>query len=165
MHLGFGLGLESAASYPLYIAAAIAFLLSVFWKPHIGLYLLVPMLPLQTVRYRLHGMFLGEKFVDILLLGITVGLLLRKELSWKTPLSKLLLFTGAFYFALLCRGSIFLGISMPFSIDDPRFSNWKNLMVMPILFFTVAAAVKSKRQMQILLVLMLLSLLMVNRSF
>jgi O-antigen ligase len=165
MHIGFGLGLEDVLRYPLYIGAAVAFVLSVFWKPQIGLYYLIPLLPLQTVRYRLNGLFLGEKLTDILLLGVTLGLLLQGKLSWKTPLTKLLLFSGLFYFLLLCRGSIYLGIPLPLSIADPRFSAWKNFMVMPVLFFTVASAIKNAKSMKILLLLMALSTLMVNRSF
>lgn len=165
MHLGLGLGLEDFVRYPLYVGALVAFVMSILWKPEIGLYYLIPLLPLQTVRYRLHGLFFGEKLIDILLLGVTLGLLLQRRLSWKTPLTKLLLFSGVFYFLLLCRGSIYLDLSLPLSISDPRFSNWKNFMVMPILFFTVASAIKNVKAMRVLLLLMALSTLIVNRSF
>ena len=64
------LGIDGIAATLLYTAEIVCFLLSVFWRPSIGLYLLMAFLPLQTVRYRLHGYFLGAQFVDVLLLGV-----------------------------------------------------------------------------------------------
>ena len=63
-------GLEQYVPWVLYLSATAAFLLSLFWRPQVGLYFLVPLLPLQTIRYRLMDMPLGNKLIDILLLGV-----------------------------------------------------------------------------------------------
>src|SRR6266436_214144 len=127
------LGIYHLEPLLIYIGAIVAFLLSILWKPPIGLYYLVPLLPMQTVRYWLHEFFLGEKLVDILLLGVLIGLFLRREL--------------------------------PISYLDPRFSDWKNYVEMLFLFFVVAAAIRTPKQMRIILVLVCLSILQVNRTY
>jgi O-antigen ligase len=150
----------------LYIGAIVAFGLSL-WRPHLGLYFLVPLLPLQTVRYLLHPLPMGEKLVDFVLLGILLGLFIQRKgrVFPSTPLNGLLIVWAVFLYVSLWRGAFFLGGDMPFSIFDPRFSTWKNYMVMPLLFITVASAIKDKKQMKVLLALMLFSVLRVNIGF
>lgn len=150
----------------LYIGAMAAFGMSL-WRPHLGLYFLVPLLPLQTVRYLLHPLPLGEKLVDFVLLGILLGLLIQRKgrIFPSTALNGILMVFAIFLYVSLLRGAFYLHTDLPLSIFDPRFSNWKNYMVMPLLFITVAAAIKDKFQMKVLLVLMLLSALRTNIGF
>jgi O-antigen ligase len=160
-------GLEAYAHYGIYTGAILAFLLSVFWKPQIGVYYLVPFLPLQTVRYWLHPLPLGEKFVDILLLGVLIGLFLhaRKPIFPSSPLNKaLVVFIGLTYLSLW-QGAFYLGGALPISVLDPRFSDWKNYVEMMLLFVIVAGAIRTPRQIKILVFLMCLSVLLVNRAF
>jgi putative inorganic carbon (HCO3(-)) transporter len=151
----------------IYFGAIIAFFLSVFWRPHLGLYFLIPLLPLQTVRYLLHPLPMGEKLVDFVLLGVIVGLFVRSHgrVFVQTPLNMFLIAWAVFHFASLWRGAFFLGSNLPLWFSDTRFSNWKNYMIMPLIFFVVAAAVKDKRQMKILLLLMMVSVLRANLGF
>ena len=73
--------LHGSAPFIMYIGGIIAFVLSVAWKPQVGLYYLVPLLPMQTARDWLHApdLPLGEKLVDILLLGVLIGLFLHRK--------------------------------------------------------------------------------------
>jgi len=151
----------------IYIGAIVAFLLSVFWKPQIGLYYLVPLLPMQTVRYWLHAYPFGEKLIDVLLLGVVIGLLFRGERPLVVPSSMnkvLLIFIGMLYISLW-NGSLFLDAPLPLSLSDPRFSDWKNYTEMLLIFFVVAAAIRTPKQMKVLIVLMCISILLVNRTF
>ena len=61
-----------------YLVTIVIFLISSFWRPHLGLYYLAFFLPLENVRYWLHVYPFGEKFVDIVLLGVFVGILTRR---------------------------------------------------------------------------------------
>jgi putative inorganic carbon (HCO3(-)) transporter len=149
-------GLEGYVPMALWLAEMACFLLSVFWRPTIGLYLLIPMLPLQTVRYRIHGFFLGDQFVDLLLLGIILGLKrLHRPIFAKTPLTALV-FAYMFYTYLsLYKGSLFLGTRLPLWFDDQRLSDWKNYVVaVPLIFFVTISAIRTKRQMVLLFVVM-----------
>jgi putative inorganic carbon (hco3(-)) transporter len=163
MHLGL------AASEPLlmYLGAIIVFLLSVFWKPEIGLYYLVPLLPIQTARYWIHVYPFGEKLVDVLLLGVLLGLFFhaKRPFFLSSSMNKVIVVSSVLLYISLWQGAFFLGQALPLSVADPRFSDWKNYVEMMLLFPIVAAAIRTPKQMIILLVLMCLSVLMVNRNY
>jgi O-antigen ligase len=159
-------GLTPYASAFLYASFILAFLLSVLWRPIVGIYFLVPLIPLQTARYYLIDFPLGKSVVDIILLGVVLGLLVHRQRVFpKTPWNLLLGLYTIFTFVSLCLGSFYLGSALPFSISDPRLADWKNYMAMPLILILVAATVRNTRQMKILVLLMCLAALMLNRGF
>jgi putative inorganic carbon (hco3(-)) transporter len=159
-------GLEQYVPWVLYLGAMAAFLLSLFWKPQVGLYVLVPLLPLQTIRYRIMDLPLGNKLIDLLLLGVILGTVFRHGFRIeKTPMNKLLLLFGIFCYVQLWRGAFYLNSDLPLSIGDPRFSNWKNYMVMFILFAVVVNVIREVKQIKILILLMCLSVFAVDKGY
>jgi len=159
-------GLEQYVPWVLYLSATAAFLLSLFWRPQVGLYFLVPLLPLQTIRYRLMDMPLGNKLIDILLLGVILGAIFKGEFRIeKTPMNKLLLLFGIFCYVQLWRGAFYLNSDLPLALSDPRFSNWKNYMVMFVIFVVAVSVIKDVKQIKILILLMCLSVLAVDKGF
>lgn len=159
-------GLEPLVPMALYVGAAVAFLLSLFWRPQVGLYFLIPLLPLQTIRYRIMDFPLGNKLIDILLLGVILGAAFR---GWfrvgKMPMIKLVLLFGVFCYVQLWRGAFYLDSALPLSTSDPRFSNWKNYMVLFVLFAAAASVIKNVKQMKIVVVLICLSVFAVDKGF
>src|SRR5215472_5819790 len=159
-------GLEGLLPTLLYVGMFITFLASVFWRPSLGLYLLVLTLPLQTGRYKLHDFPLGSEFLDILLLGTILGLVIKgQSFIPKGHWSKFFLFYALFCYFSLWEGSYFIRAPLPLWIGDPRFSDWKNYVEMFLLALVVASTIKSKTEIRVLLVLMCLSVLLVNRSY
>src|SRR5258708_18056144 len=101
-------GLEQYVPLALYLGAIVAFLLSMFWRPQAGLYFLIPLLPLQTIRYRIMDFPAGNKLIDLLLLGVILGALFRGGYQFsQTPRKKQLIFFCAFCFAGYWGGSAF----------------------------------------------------------
>jgi len=159
-------GLEGILPLTLYIGMFAAFLASVFWRPAIGLYLLVLTLPLQTGRYRLHEFFLGAQFLDILLLGTILGMMVkRQEVIPKTPWTKFFLVLAIFYYISLWEGAFFMDVPLPIWITDTRFSEWKNYVEMFLLALVVASVIKEKSEIRNLIIVMCFSVLVVNRSY
>jgi O-antigen ligase len=159
-------GLEGVIAPTLYVCAILAFLFSIFKNPAIGLYVVIPMLPLQTVRYRLHPYPLGHSFIDIMLLGVTLGLLVKgqKPIA-KTPITVLMLITAVYTYLSLWKGSANLDLAAPLWFSDPRVADWKNNLLVPIaVFFLVHAAIRTTRQMKILLLVICISTFFFNRS-
>jgi putative inorganic carbon (HCO3(-)) transporter len=167
MQLGLGTGLGHLVPLILYLAAIGAGLLAIFWRPQIGLYFLVPLLPLQTTRYKLLDLPWGNRLIDVLLLCVIIGLVLqgRGRLIPKTPLNRSLAVLAVLFYVALWRGSFYLNTPFPLSFDDPRVSNFKNYMIMPLLFLLVVAAIREIKQIKIIIVLMALSTAVVNFSF
>jgi O-antigen ligase len=142
------------------------FLLSVLWKPQVGIYMLAFTLPLQTVRYRLHGMFLGAQFVDLLLLGVVLGLGLRRQkVVPKAPLTYFLLWLVVFSYFSLWEGAYFIDAPLPLWISDARFSDWKNYVEMFFLAMLVSCTMQRQQQVRTLLFIMALSLVALNRDY
>jgi putative inorganic carbon (hco3(-)) transporter len=159
-------GLESYGPLLLYIGMFAAFVASVFWRPSIGIYLLVLTLPLQTGRYKLQAFPLGAQFIDILLLGTILGLLIqRKSVLPKSTLTAFLALFAVFCYFSLWEGSFFLNAPLPLWIGDERFAAWKNYVEMFFFALVVASAIKEKSQVRVLLILMFISVLLVNRSY
>lgn len=159
-------GLENVIPPILYCVAIVVFFLSAFVRPQIGLYFIIPLMPLQNVRYKLHDYPLGEKLIDLMLLGVLLGLALRgQKIFQKTKLNMLFLVLAVFTYAWLWKGSLSASMSLPLSIDNPRVSNWKNNILVPIiLFFAVYAAINTTKRIKILLVVMCLGILAMNRD-
>jgi putative inorganic carbon (HCO3(-)) transporter len=162
------LGLSGFTPLAMYVGAIIAMLLAIFWKPQVALYYLVPLLPMQVYRYTIHQFFAGDKLVDLLLIATIIGLFVhnRGQVFLTTPLNRFLLFFIVFFYVMLWRGAFFLNCNLPIFATDPRFSEWKNLIVVPVvLFLVVASTIKDAKQMKILLLLMCVSTLGINRGF
>lgn len=159
-------GLEGILPIAMYIGMFAIFLISVFKMPSAGLYLFVLTLPLQTGRYKLHQFPLGDHFLDILLLGTILGLLVkREEIIPKTPWKKFFAVLAIFYYFSLWEGSLFIDVPLPIWISDDRFSDWKNYVEMFLLTLVVASVFKEKKEIRYLIITMCFSLLVVNRSY
>jgi O-antigen ligase len=160
------LGIEGYLPFALYAGMWGAFLASVFWRPSVGMYVVVFALPMQTGRYRIHEFPLGSNFVDILLLGVALGLLRKGEkLIPASPVNKLLAALVIFYYLSLWQGSFFINAPIPISFSDPRVSDWKNYVELFLFAPLVAASIKDEKQVKWLLAVIGLSVLVVNRSY
>jgi len=159
-------GLEGYLPLLLYIGMWATFLASVVWRPSLGIYLMVLALPLQTGRYKLQDFPLGSQFIDILLLGTILGLLVKGQSIFpRSNLNRFLLLFAVFCYLSLWSGAYFIWAPLPLWISDPRFSAWKNYVEMFLFALIVASAIREKHQVKLLLLFMCLSVLLVNRGF
>jgi len=162
----FHFGLEGFVGLALYVAA-IAFFLLALWKPQLGIYFLIPLLPMQTIRYRLHEFPLGGRLIDLMLLSVIIGLALNGRLReiWETPLRNALIVLTIFYTISYFGGSLYIGASLIPSLDDPRFSDFKNYLEMMWMTTVIIAAISNRRRMALLFLFMAFSTMAVNKSF
>jgi putative inorganic carbon (HCO3(-)) transporter len=163
--LGGGLGVTSLL---VYLMAACVIPLSIIWRPIVGLYMLIPLMPLQTMRYHLQALPFGDKLVDALLLSVLLGLFLHRNgaaVLPTTPLNRYLLWFCIFLYVMLWVGSFMRQLPLPILPSNDRFAVWKNTVEMPLFFIVVTAAVKDKKQMMTLLALMMITVLRANLGF
>lgn len=151
----------------IYLAGAIILLLSLTGKVKYGLWFLAPLIPLQNIFAKLQQFPLGKDFNDILLIGMLIGWILskgfrREPLFHRSPYNKILFFYLIFTYFTLWRGSFFLGFPSPVDILDPRLQNWKNYIILPLLFLLTVNNIKDKKEMKILLILMCLTMFLMN---
>jgi len=158
-------GLEPYVGIVLYISAIAAFFLTIFWKPVFGIYYLIPLIPLQTIRYRLNTFPLGASVIGIMLLAVALGLKRqRRPLLPKSPWTKLLCIYILFTFLSLWYGAFYLKSPLPLP-GDVRFATWQEYIVLPVMLLLVAALEPNSRQIRTLVVLMCLATLALDHNF
>ena len=158
-------GLSEYVPNALYFGGILALLLTVLWRPVVGMYYLVPLIPLQTVRYWINDLPLGQSVIDVMTVGVVVGLLVRrKKILPKTPLDVVLLIYAVYTFLSLCWGSYYLHMPLPLSPKDPRLADWKSYMTMPLMLYLTVATVQDRRQFQVIIVLMCLAVFTLDRT-
>lgn len=155
--MNFHFGLEGYLGLALYCSGIAALLLSLFWRPIAGIYYLTPLIPLQTTRYRMLEFPLGASLVNIILLGVALGLLRRRQwIAPRTPWTTLIWLYATYMLASLFMNPDHLG---------PRLREWWNFMTMPLLFLLVFVSVKDVRQMKLIVLLMCLAVIVMDKSF
>ena len=105
----YNFGLEGLLGLGLYISGCLAVLLSLFWKPKIGLYFLIPLLPLQTIRYRMNEYPLGESMVSLVILAVAFGSFRKHQPVFReTPWGKLLAIYCGYTLLSFFLGTLYL---------------------------------------------------------
>lgn len=154
------------SGYVLYGVLWIVLLATIFWRPVYGIYLLVPLLPLQGLRYRLHNLPLGAQLIDLMLLAIILGQLIKRERVFAdNPLRKYLLFYIGFTYVSLWWGAMYLGGEFPLWFNNERLADWKNYIVMLVLYFLILSTIKTAQDLRILLALMCGAVLIIIKNF
>ncbi|QEE28611.1 O-antigen ligase family protein [Terriglobus albidus] len=154
-------------SIALYGSVVLGALLTLAWRSEIGIYILSVLLPLQTTRYHLHAFPLGSNIVDILLLCVFIGTVIRppSKLAYRPRIAIFLVCIAIFYFLSLWRGAFYLGGELPIWFSDHRLVDYKNFIVMPLLAFAVVRAIRTKRQIVTIIILCGLTSVAVDYSY
>ena len=170
-----GIGLTKIAPLCVYITLWIVVIITLTKRLDFGLFFLVPLIPQQSLLDAAIQYPMGKDLVDIILLAMLVRWYLdkRKEneitksshgFLLETPLNKWVICFVVYTYFGLWYGSFTLGIPAPIEISNPRFEEWKNFMILPLLFFITVNNIKTKRQIEILVLLMTISMLFMDRS-
>jgi O-antigen ligase len=155
---------------PLELFVYIGAILSGGWslaRPQIGIYYLVLVFPLQTLRYGAMAYTMGAQLIDLVLLGVVIGMFLRRRtaLFAEMPLKNLCMAFAVFWYWSLWYGSFLWSLPLPISIGDARFSDWKSIIEMTIFGFVTFAVIKNKAQIETVLIMMCVSMFYVAFDF
>ncbi len=158
---------KDLAPLTLYFVGIIIFFICLTGKVRYGLFFLVPLFPLQNILEKMYPLPLGDNFDDILLIGMMIGWLVsrgssKEPLMGKSPLNFLLFILFIYTYVSLWQGSFYLGDPPPINPAEPRLQNWKNYMILPLLFFLTANNLKNKEDFKKLFMIMCWSMLLMN---
>ncbi len=157
-----GSGLGQYIPLALYILFLSACVLALAWRPTLGLYVLILVIPQQRLRARISDLPLGKHIIVLLLFSVLIGALIRGQTPRRSALNKILIGFMAFTFVSLCLGAFYQSGTGPFF---ERLLHWKDYMVLPLLFFATSAAIQTRQHFKIALVLVCFSILLVGRGF
>ena len=158
-------GLEFLTIGICYLGFLAAVFLTIFWKPIAGIFYLIPIIPQQTMRYRMDQYPFGANVIILTLIAVTIGLKLRgNPIFGKLPWRGLLLAHIIFLSISACLGSLYLNVPMPFLPSDPRFNEWKAYVIMPWMVFLVSGAVTNLKELKIVLLLLCVGILLTDKA-
>jgi putative inorganic carbon (HCO3(-)) transporter len=158
-------GLSGAVPALLYVGGIVALWLTIFRNPIAGLFYLIPLIPLQTMRYSMNGYPFAKSIIVIVELAVVIGLKrLHRPILPQSPWKTLLCVYGGYTLFSLVLGTFIIGTPFPFP-GEPRFGVWEDYMSMPVLLLLVAAVGPSKRQVQVMVLMMCISTLMLSHGF
>lgn len=167
--LGTGLG----AYFPLALyLLSIAGCMASFVRPAIGVWILALILPLQGGRMRMLDFPLGGHILQLLLLCVFFGVLINGgSILPPKPMRKIVIALCAVtYISLWIGTGLSRAVPLPFLASFPNgdhtpFGYWITFMHLPLLFILVNSVVKDKRQMEFLLLAMMISFLWAMKNF
>jgi putative inorganic carbon (HCO3(-)) transporter len=159
--------------FPLFLyLLSIAGCMASFIRPAIGVWILTLILPLQGGRMRLFDYPLGSHILQLLLLCVFIGVLLNfGSILPPKPMRKIIIALCAVtYISLWIGAALSPVVPFPFLTSLPNgdhtpFGYWFNFMNLPLLFVLVNSVVKDKRQMEFLLLAMMISFLWAMKNF
>ena len=154
------LGLSHYLAFATYAVFIVASLLSLAWRPIIGLYFLILTIPQERLRSQLFDLPLGEHVLVFLLLAVILGAFLRGQFPKRSKLNKILVLFCVFTFFSLVAGTFNLGSD---TLLD-RVRTWKDYMALPLLFVASSAVIQTRKQFVTATALICFSVLLVNRS-
>lgn len=165
-----GLGLSAYVPIVVLVLVIPISLLTAFYNVLIGLSYLVFFIPLQNILQKLHAYPVGKDFVDILVVSIIVGCIISRNKNETTIFEPTRLNLPIFLYILfsfvgLWVGSFYLGLDIPLSTHDRRLLDWKNLILLPILYFSTVNAIRDKKGVYLLLATILFSILFMDWFF
>lgn len=163
-------GLSSYLPLTVYIAAIVIYFAMLLYKREIGLYFIVALIPMQVLIERLQRFPLGKDIVDIFLVTLLLLCLFKPEKQEDQGAESLIPLRPIVFYILLTylylwTGSLTNGLALPLSGEDIRFQNWKNHMILPVLFIVTLKIIHSKRQMINLYSVILTSMFLVSFHF
>jgi len=160
-----GFGLSQFFPLALYILGFTVALLTIVYNVKVAIFFFIPLVPLYTVLVKMHQYPLGKDFVDILFLAMLMGWAIKgggfekNRNTWAIVLFVVITYLG------LWQGSLYLGEGAPISFRNPRFQDWKNYMLMPLLYFIILNNIRDRKHMKWLIILMCLSMLFMDQRF
>src|SRR5215472_13334265 len=147
----FGTGLGHFFPILVYLVSVFGAILSIA-RPITGVYILALILPLQGGRMRVVEYPLGAHILELLLLGIFIGLVMKGEsiLPPKPVRLVVLALCGVTYLTLWIGPALMPAVPWPVHTSDETgmhtpFGYWVMFMHMPAVLVAVCATVKKKQ--------------------
>ena len=165
-----GWGLSKIMVVPLYITAILTIILTLTKRIEYGIYFIMPFIPHQNILDYMIELPYGKDINDIIFVALIIKWVIDKRRSGesfiiKTPFNYAILVFMLWTYIEMWWGASYFGTGAPLSLTDSRVIYWKNLIRIPLLYLIVVNNIKSPKQMKLIIFLMILAVLMLDRSF
>ena len=168
-YLSFGLG-----DYYPYVVYGMVFLiafLALFYRSELGILFIAFFLPIYSLLNKAIMLDLpfANQIIDILLIGMLLGWLFQgkkkqEEIGECPLLLPIILFVTYSLFSFFV-GSLYLGENIFPGFDNQRLADWKNYMIMPLLYLISYYNLRDRKWQYALFVLLFFSFLIMDFKF
>lgn len=150
----------------LYFGGIYTIFFSIFRNVEYGFFLLVALIPQPNLWYKLRDYPMGKDFLDLLYIGIIIGMIYQRKGFEKTINATLIgMFILLSYFALLNSSTRF-ALPIPLTGANPLFADWKNYVQMIAFYFLSFNIFKKEdSQKKVFLLITLTILFVALRSY
>ncbi len=159
-----GLGLVHYVPALAYLGFWIAILVSLFGRPQLGMYYMLPFIPYRTLRDHLLDYPLGANLLTLLIIAVIVGALFQGK---RLPKSKLYMiwFVYVIYLYLsMWMGSALTQAPAPLWLSDINFVTWKDYLVIPLVFVAASLTLDDRKSIRTAIMIVAISLFAIDRS-
>ncbi|HNQ50078.1 MAG TPA: O-antigen ligase family protein [Candidatus Omnitrophota bacterium] len=163
---GIHFGLEGVVPIVFYIFGAVLIMMALFIDCRPPFLFLIFLMPMQNLLEKLHGLPLGKDLIDLLLIAIIIGSMMKnfnnKELiTARNPLITIVISTILYTFISFLIGC--LNSSSVYIIS--RIETWKNYTILPIIFFIAVKIIDDKKWFNLTIITICFALIYTGFDF
>jgi len=168
-YLRFGLG--DYYPYGVYGLAFLIALLALFYRSELGILYIAFFLPIYALLSKAIRLDLplANQIIDILLIGMLLGWLFqgkkKREEIGASPLFWPIILFMIWSLISFFVGSLYLGEDISPGFDNQRLADWKNYMIMPLLYLISYYNLRDRKWQYALFVLLSFSFLVMDLKF
>ena len=129
---------------------------------------LIALLPLRNVIDKLHAFPLGKDVVDIFLISLLIGLVVKgmsnknQKIFENSPINGIAVVLIIYTFISVLQGSVYLNDYELFSVSNPRVQIWKNFCVLPLMFFITYNGIREKKWIWRIVLIMCITMIFMD---
>ncbi len=160
-----GLGLTQYIPLIIYITSFIIAFLSLFINPTLGVLFLFPLLPYQIIFEKIKLWTFGKDINDIIIISILFGVFLKnnntskKNNAIRTKTSLYLPIIVLCITSLISFINATLTSGLGFDLNNNYLLDWKNYMLLPLIWFLTFKNIKDLKNLKLLLFLLIMGIL------
>ena len=166
------IGISQYLPYAVYGLAFLVAFLALFYRSEIGILFIASLLPVYTILNKAiqSGLPFATDFIDILLIAMLLGWLFQSSKNQEQPvgpsplLIPIALFLSYSLFSFFV-GSSHLGADILPDFSNERLANWKNYMIMPVLYMITYYNLRDRKWKYALFILLFFSFLAMDYKF
>lgn len=142
-----------------------AVVLGMLWRAELAVFLFAVLSPLPTLWYPTHQFMFGKDTQDLLIIATLLGAMINKGGLQRTPHLGWILAIGVYTYLALWNCALRFGLDAPVTQANPYLSDWKNYVLLMLVYVAAYNAVRTEAQVRVLVTISIgVLLFMVQRE-
>jgi len=123
-------------------------LLGILWRAELPVMLYAVLAPLPTLWYPTHDFVFGKDTMDLLIASAMLGVVVNKGGFQRTPHLGWIVAISVYTYAALWNTTLRFGLDSPFTRSNPYLADWKNYVLMLLVYVAAFNAVRTEQHVR-----------------